>query len=83
MNQILTIEKAEYIRDYVLLLHFNDGSVLYCDFEPLSNNGICTKLKDLEYFKNYRLDPFTIDWNNEIGFAPEYLYKIGTPQLAS
>ncbi len=21
------------------------------------------------YFKSFRLDPFTIDWNDEIGFA--------------
>lgn len=27
---------------------------------------------------NYSLDPFTIDWNNEIGFAPEFLYENGT-----
>ena len=36
------------------------------------------KLKDLDYFKAFTIDPFTIDWNNEIGFAPEYLYEIGT-----
>ena len=23
----------------------------------------------------FRLDPFTVDWNDEIGFAPEYLYE--------
>lgn len=32
----------------------------------------------LDYFRNYSLDPFTVDWSNEIGFAPEYLYEIGT-----
>lgn len=81
MDEILTIESAEYIRDYILLLHFNNGVSLYCDFLPLSKEGICLKLKDINYFKNYTIDPFTVDWNNEIGFAPEYLYKIGTPQL--
>ena len=83
MDEILTIDRAEYIRDYILLLHFNNGESLYCDFLPLSNSGICTKLRDIEYFKNYTIDPFTIDWNNEIGFAPEYLYKIGTPKIAT
>lgn len=28
-------------------------------------------------FKNFKLDGSTVDWNNEIGFAPEYLYKHG------
>ena len=33
------------------------------------------KLQDEDYFKSIALDPFTVDWNNEIGFAPEYLYE--------
>ena len=28
-------------------------------------------------FRNFTLDPFTVDWNNEIGFAPESLYERG------
>jgi hypothetical protein len=39
--------------------------------------GICKKLQDIDYFKAFTLDPFTIDWNDEIGFAPEYLYERG------
>jgi len=31
----------------------------------------------LDYFKSFRLDPFTVDWNDEIGFAPRYLYERG------
>jgi hypothetical protein len=34
-------------------------------------------LQDIDYFKAFTLDPFTIDWNDEIGFAPEYLYERG------
>ena len=37
--------------------------------------GIYHKLQELEYFKSFRLDPFTVDWNDEIGFAPRYLYE--------
>ena len=38
------------------------------------NEGIGKKLQDLTYFKQFTLDPFSVDWNNEIGFAPEFLY---------
>ena len=31
----------------------------------------------LNYFRSFTLDPFTVDWNNEIGFAPESLYERG------
>ena len=44
---------------------------------PLMQKGICRKLQDLDYFKSLRLDPFTVDWNDEIGFAPQYLYERG------
>ena len=78
MNPILKVTSADYVRDYVLRLSFNDGAVKYVDFLPLAQKGICTKLQDLDYFRQFTLDPFTVDWSNEIGFAPEYLYEIGT-----
>lgn len=77
----LKIIKAEYIGDYILLLTFNNGEELYCDFWPLAQKGICRKLQDIDYFKNFTLDPFTVDWNNEIGFAPEFLHDNSTPNL--
>ena len=73
----IRITKAEYVKDHILRLTFKDGSVKLCDFLPLAQEGIFRKLKNLSYFKNFTLDPWTVDWNNEIGFAPEYLYEIG------
>ncbi|MCI7016638.1 MAG: hypothetical protein MR923_05955 [Prevotella sp.] len=29
----------------------------------------------MDYFKNFKIDGFSVDWNNEIGFAPEFLYE--------
>lgn len=76
--EILAITAAEYIEDYKLRLTFNNGAVRIVDFIPLMQKGICKKLQDKDYFRSFKLDPFTVDWNNEIGFAPEYLYEIGT-----
>ena len=77
-NEILAITDAEYIEEYKLRLTFNNGAVRIVDFVPLMQKGICKKLLDKDYFRSFKLDPFTVDWNNEIGFAPEYLYEIGT-----
>ena len=74
-NELLTITNAEYTNGYSLLLTFNNGERRLMDFTPLMQKGICKKLQDLDYFKAFKLDPFTVDWNNEIGFAPEYLYE--------
>lgn len=78
---LIRVVKAEYISDYTLRLTFNDGQVKLFDFQPLSQDGICKKLKDLNYFRAFTLDACTVDWNNEIGFAPEYLYEHGVTQL--
>lgn len=72
---ILKVVNAEYVKDYILELTFNNGEVKKFDFSTVFDEGICTKLKDISYFKNYKLDPFSVDWNNEIGFAPEFLYE--------
>lgn len=73
---ILKIVAAEYVDGMTLRLTFNDGAVRICDFSPLAQKGICVKLQNPDYFRNFTLDPYTVDWNNEIGFAPEYLYEI-------
>ena len=73
----LKVVSAEYVRDYTLRIVFNDGTEKLVDFTPMMQKGICRKLQDLDYFRSFRLDPFTVDWNNEIGFAPEALYERG------
>ena len=72
---MLKITSATYIRDMTLRLTFNNRKVRICDFKPLSHKCICTKLQDREFFQSFTLDPYTVDWNNEIGFAPEFLYE--------
>ena len=76
-NPLLKVVAAEYVSDYTLRLTFSTGEVRLVDFTPLMQKGICRKLQDVDYFKSFHLDPFTVDWNNEIGFAPRYLYERG------
>ena len=75
--ELIYITSAKYVSGYILELTFNNGEVKLFDFTRLYDKGICTKLQNLEYFKNFKLDAFSVDWNNEIGFAPEYLYEQG------
>ena len=82
MNEILTVLQADYANDYTLIIHFSNGEKRAFDFSSLFDKGVCNKLKDEAYFKNYRIDPFTVDWNNEIAFAPEFLYEQGVPYQA-
>ncbi len=75
--EIVWITSAKYVSGYILELTFNTGEIKTFDFSELYSKGICKKLQDMAYFKNFRLDGWTVDWNNEIGFAPEYLYEHG------
>ncbi len=77
MKTVFKITKAEYVKDYILRLTFSNGDMRNVDFTPLMQKGICRKLQDMTYFQNFKLDPFTVDWNDEIGFAPQYLYERG------
>ena len=72
--QILTVTAAVYVNDNTLRITFSNGEERLLDFTPLMQEGICRKLQDKNYFKSFTLDPFTIDWNSEVGFAPEFLY---------
>ena len=75
MNEVLTVEQAKHIGGYTLELIFNNGEKRVFDFSSLLDKGVCSKLRDMDYFKNFKVDAFSVDWNNEIGFAPEFLYE--------
>ena len=77
MNSILKVVDAQYVRDYILRLVVRVGSFLFFAFWLMRQKGICDKLQNMNYFRNFTLDPFSVDWSNEIGFAPEYLYELG------
>ena len=78
-SEFLHITSAEYISGYLLKLTFSNGDVRMFDFSRIYNKGIFVKLQNPEYLRNFPLDGWTVDWNNEIGFAPEYLHEQGLP----
>lgn len=77
---LLTITQAKYAGGYRIEAVFSNGIRKMLDFSHIigHSKGVVRKLADVEYFKNFTLDPFTIDWNNEIGFDPQDLYEHGT-----
>ena len=78
-TEFIHVTAAEYIYGYLLKLTLSNGDVRFFDFSRIYDKGIFTKLQNPEYFRNYTIDGWTADWNNEIGFAPEYLYEQGIP----
>lgn len=70
------VVEARYVRDYVVWLKFRDGTFGEIDLERELWGEVFEPLKDLEYFRSFRLDPElgTVSWPNGADFAPEFLH---------
>jgi hypothetical protein len=74
------VTNAEYIENYKVSVLFNDGIKKTVDFYSLlflNDYPAFRPLKDLEFFKNFRVTD-TIEWDNgNIDIAPETIYELG------
>ena len=72
---ILHVVEAEYERDYMIRLKFNDGAEGFVDLANELYGEMFEPLRDLEEFKSFKVDPElnTIVWHNGADLAPEFL----------
>lgn len=75
---MLRVIDVDYIKDYVLLVTFNDGSKKNVDLQPYLIGEVFGELLDKNKFIQYGLTRTTIEWANGADLAPEFLYEIGT-----
>lgn len=70
------VVEARWVRDHVVWLRLRDGTAGEVDFGPELWGEVFEPLRDVEYFKTFRLDPEcrTLVWPNEADFAPEFLH---------
>ncbi len=71
------LKSARYIAGYRLELTFEDGRVGELDLKDELWGEVLEPLRDLDKFKNFRIDKelHTIVWPTGADFAPEYLYE--------
>ena len=78
---IKDVISADYKGGYKIEVTFEDGARGIVDFSKyLSKGGVFEKFKDLEFFKNYKInaDLGVLTWGDEIDVAPETLYAEAT-----
>lgn len=76
MKDLITVTSADYVSDYTLELTFNDGLKAEIDFTVwIKKNPFFKPLKDLEYFKNFSLDGWTVVWENGADLRPKPFTK--------
>ena len=75
------IKNAAYVAEYRLLLTFEDGCNRMVDLKPHLCGEVFEPLKDIEFFKRFRVDPDldTVVWENGADMSPDFLYEIGIP----
>ncbi|MEO1247810.1 MAG: DUF2442 domain-containing protein [Pseudomonadota bacterium] len=71
------IKSAEHVAGYRLKLTFEDGRTGELDLEDQLWGEVFEPLRDLEQFKDFRIDNElqTIVWSTGADLAPEYLYE--------
>jgi hypothetical protein len=75
--ELIKVVKARYIEDYKIEFQFNDGIIKTIDLSGEIYGEVFEPLKDIEKFKKFSLNAFTIEWENGADFAPEFLYQSG------
>ena len=73
---LLDVIDTKYLRDFTLWVKFEDGTEGEIDLSDELYGPIFEPLRDLNYFKQVRVDSElgTIAWPNGADFAPEFLY---------
>jgi len=80
---ILNVTYADYKVGYKVFLTFNNGESVLTDMEDTifsDSRKIFKPLRDIEYFKSFKIRLNTITWDNEADFAPEFLLELGKQQ---
>ncbi|MEA2041572.1 MAG: DUF2442 domain-containing protein [Bacteroidota bacterium] len=76
---IISVTKAEYIKDYFIMLNFDNGKKGMVDLKATifdDKRKIFEPLRNVDYFKKFTLGSWTLNWENELDLSPEYLYDL-------
>ncbi|WP_414733475.1 DUF2442 domain-containing protein [Acetobacterium carbinolicum] len=71
----LAVINVEPLKDYKLLLTFENGEKRIFDVSPYLDKGIFQELKDEEKFKTVRVSFDSIEWCNQADLDPEFLFE--------
>ena len=74
-NLVWIVKDVHPNNNYTLLLTFENGEIKLYDASPLLEKKIYSRLKNLTFFLNAKVECGTVVWNDDIDIAPEHLYE--------
>ncbi len=74
--KLIRVIQADYVEAFKIMLYFNDGANGVVDLEKELYGQIFEPLKNLDFFKSFTLDTWTICWPNGADFSPEFLHDL-------
>ncbi len=78
----LSVVNVKPLKDYKLLLKFENKEEKIFDMKPYLDIGKFQELKDEKLFKTVKISFDTIEWNNGLDFDPEILYEKSSALVA-
>src|SRR3954470_720851 len=72
-TEINRIVAASVVGDYTLELQFSDGFVGRVDLKSQLWGHVFEPLRELDYFRQFRVEDDTIRWPNDADFCPDVL----------
>lgn len=72
---LIWITKASYLREYQIEIEFNNNIKGVVDFKQHLDKKIFEPLKELEIFRSFKLNSWTLEWENGADFSPEFLLE--------
>ncbi|PIE86117.1 MAG: hypothetical protein CSA05_02210 [Bacteroidia bacterium] len=81
--KLLKVIKAKYVNDYKINLLFNNQYSAIVDLQDSifsDKREIFKQLQDIDFFKSFTQNSWTVEWENGIDLAPEFLYDLAMKQ---
>lgn len=70
------VVKAEYVDGYRIRLWFNNQVIKVVDLQSSLRGKVFEPLRNIDFFKQFKVRYNTIEWDNGADFAPEYLLSL-------
>ena len=71
----LAVTDVKPLKNYQLLLTFENNEIKIFDMKPYLDKGIFSELKEEKKFRSVRVSFDSIEWCNQADLDPEFLYN--------